>query len=400
MGVNQECFVKGENIPDHLKCQICLLVLETPIRLGGCVHYFCKGCIRDWFTRRNRTCPTCRAIQKNVNVEALSRHPDPLIVSLLDNEERYCSQRDKKCYWTGPSQRLQAHLADDCLVQQSSRKDDEIRRLKKQLDEMSSGKDDEIRSLMQQLDKAKVIIVDQKKTTIKAMELPGGGSRGYRGQGAPGDVGGGVSGGGAPPRRDFERNPCVVDLKCQAMSNEYLVNKDVVKLVARLEELPATKGYPRLVDMAVSRVVMGEPAECNKGLVEMLVGLACMRRLTPTDFERGLLPLLEFMEEVAKVVPLAYGNLGDALGPFLLQNCVGVHWVLETARRFRLPVAKVACAALDSMLRHPAGPEIACNFCHQNQLRPIHFCASEAEARALLAEKNYWAMFPYMKPEG
>ncbi|CAM9898588.1 unnamed protein product [Heterosigma akashiwo] len=132
--------------------------------------------------------------------------------------------------------------------------------------------------------------------------------------------------------------------------------------------------------MTASRVVEGKAAE-REGLVKMLVELARARRLTPPDFERGLLPLLEFLEDVAVDVPQAYDNLGDALGPFLLENCVGVHWVLETARRFRLPVAKVACAALDSVLAPRPGRSPATSAtrtsCGQAtfvpaRLRPMH----------------------------
>lgn len=147
MGIDQDSFVRGRNIPDHLVCKICFSVLEAPVKLSACVHYFCKDCIRQWFLRK-QTCPICRAAQRNIDVDSLSRQTDPLLRNILEEEERYCPKRDQKCSWVGPSHQLEAHLADDCLVQKLVGKDEEILSLQLQLEE----KKIQMAGLEQQLD--------------------------------------------------------------------------------------------------------------------------------------------------------------------------------------------------------------------------------------------------------
>ena len=33
-----------DDVPDHLKCTICLMVLKNPVQLADCGHRFCYDC--------------------------------------------------------------------------------------------------------------------------------------------------------------------------------------------------------------------------------------------------------------------------------------------------------------------------------------------------------------------
>mmetsp|Transcript_8769 Transcript_8769/g.11512 ORF Transcript_8769/g.11512 Transcript_8769/m.11512 type:complete len:948 (+) Transcript_8769:490-3333(+) len=215
----------------------------------------------------------------------------------------------------------------------------------------------------------------------------------------PPPMGGTMPGPNGPPvlpaRRDFDMEIEVIERKIKVMTDEYLVNKDNKELVECLEELPAPRGYQKCVDLTVSRICDGSDKE-RDDLVKMLVTLYRAQRLIPEDFENGMLDIFEFLNDMAIDVPKVHTNLGLALGPFLLENCVSVRWVCETARRFDAGVQKIICAALDSMLKH-ASAEIACNFCRVQQLVPASFCESEEQAFAIMEEKQYWGIFPYMK---
>jgi hypothetical protein len=47
------------------ECSICMGKAETPAKLSGCDHIFCKDCILEWAKREN-SCPNCRAPFKHI----------------------------------------------------------------------------------------------------------------------------------------------------------------------------------------------------------------------------------------------------------------------------------------------------------------------------------------------
>jgi len=116
MGVEHNLFVKGDTISESFECKICLLVLEDPIKLAGCDHYFCQSCIQRWF-QAQKTCPTCRTHQNNTNLSNLAAQAH-VLRNLLGEEERYCVNRPEGCYWVGPGSLLPAHESDECLAAQ------------------------------------------------------------------------------------------------------------------------------------------------------------------------------------------------------------------------------------------------------------------------------------------
>ena len=51
-------------------CSICLDEIKDPIKMGGCTHVFCKGCITESVMHSNMNCPYCRA---NVGMDVIAK---------------------------------------------------------------------------------------------------------------------------------------------------------------------------------------------------------------------------------------------------------------------------------------------------------------------------------------
>ena len=51
-------------------CSICLDEIKDPIKMGGCTHVFCKGCISESVIHSNMNCPYCRA---NVGMDVIAK---------------------------------------------------------------------------------------------------------------------------------------------------------------------------------------------------------------------------------------------------------------------------------------------------------------------------------------
>jgi hypothetical protein len=50
---------------ENTECSICMDKAETPAKLSGCSHIFCKECILEWAKQEN-SCPNCRATFKHI----------------------------------------------------------------------------------------------------------------------------------------------------------------------------------------------------------------------------------------------------------------------------------------------------------------------------------------------
>ncbi|KAL0483500.1 hypothetical protein AKO1_014529 [Acrasis kona] len=60
-------YVNEDDIPDNLKCNICLEPLIDPRVTAECNHYFCGSCLENWLKQngKNKTCPKCRTVIKS-----------------------------------------------------------------------------------------------------------------------------------------------------------------------------------------------------------------------------------------------------------------------------------------------------------------------------------------------
>jgi len=108
MGRDAELFVDAAAISRHLLCSICHGVLERPVQTA-CEHLFCEDCLLAWLCRK-ATCPVCTAVTEP---EAVKRAPRA-IVGLIDDLEVRCDHGEDGCDWTGPYDKLGAHLDECC----------------------------------------------------------------------------------------------------------------------------------------------------------------------------------------------------------------------------------------------------------------------------------------------
>jgi len=150
MGVDQLLFVKGESISETLVCKICTLVLDSPIRLSSCDHYFCQSCIQDWF-RTKSTCPTCRRPQTNTDPAQLAVETHALR-NILGEEERFCSNKPQGCMWIGPGHSLLSHVTNDCLLTEQKRLQIKIQKITAE-NQMLQDKNNELSQRLAELQK-------------------------------------------------------------------------------------------------------------------------------------------------------------------------------------------------------------------------------------------------------
>jgi len=87
-------------LPSHLKCAICLDVLNEPLQTSCCGESFCSSCIDK---QKSEECPHCH--------EKLEMFTDKKSVRLINQLEIYCPYHiDNKCNWKGSPISVVDHL--------------------------------------------------------------------------------------------------------------------------------------------------------------------------------------------------------------------------------------------------------------------------------------------------
>ena len=87
--------------PDHLKCSICLLVLNDPHLTSCCGHHFCYSCITKAL-QRSSACPLCTNPFYIFRAQNIIRQVNALPVR--------CSQKSAGCEWLGELSKLSDHF--------------------------------------------------------------------------------------------------------------------------------------------------------------------------------------------------------------------------------------------------------------------------------------------------
>lgn len=90
MGFSKELFLN--HVDDEFTCSICLNVLEDPVQDNE-EHTFCRGCITEWLSMPNRTCPISR---NYLHGDHLKR-PFRVFLNLLSKLEMKCPNESKGC---------------------------------------------------------------------------------------------------------------------------------------------------------------------------------------------------------------------------------------------------------------------------------------------------------------
>ena len=99
-------FVK--EVPDELKCPLCLDVLNVPT-LTSCGHHFCNGCIQSVFSIAGTAveCPVCRQNNPTTMIDrATERRINGLKV--------HCSNKLEGCTWIGEKVEVEKHTHNSC----------------------------------------------------------------------------------------------------------------------------------------------------------------------------------------------------------------------------------------------------------------------------------------------
>ena len=89
-----------EEVPDGLRCPVCLLAFREPHFLNCCGARVCSSCLRSIGVH----CPLCRSNFQNILCSELSK--DVLRLKV------YCNYKSKGCKWTGELGQLQEHAGE------------------------------------------------------------------------------------------------------------------------------------------------------------------------------------------------------------------------------------------------------------------------------------------------
>ncbi|ORY50570.1 hypothetical protein BCR33DRAFT_713338 [Rhizoclosmatium globosum] len=66
------------SITDTLTCSICMELLQDPVRVDPCDHYFCRPCIKGWLRKDRMTCPIDRTHVKGFKA------PDRIVAEIVE----------------------------------------------------------------------------------------------------------------------------------------------------------------------------------------------------------------------------------------------------------------------------------------------------------------------------
>jgi hypothetical protein len=106
MGIEVEQFVHPERISSQLFCSICTNVLENPV-ITPSEHLFCEAELLDWFVMKgDQICPVTNM---KLDPSKITK-PGRIITNMLNELERYCTNKCEGCPWTGENCQLQIHL--------------------------------------------------------------------------------------------------------------------------------------------------------------------------------------------------------------------------------------------------------------------------------------------------
>ena len=93
MGIDSDRFAYG--IPQDAHCFLCCTVLENPVEIVECGHYFCLTCLETWRKKHNPedfTCPYC-----GISLFEDSYRRSTLLWNLIQNANVHCKHKADGC---------------------------------------------------------------------------------------------------------------------------------------------------------------------------------------------------------------------------------------------------------------------------------------------------------------
>ena len=106
MGIDADEFVSGDLISSQLICPICTSVLEHPVQTEY-EHLFCEEELLEWMAQSENRCPVTH---KKLDPDKI-RKPSRIIVNMLAELQRYCSNKKNGCSWIGENEHHDTHKA-------------------------------------------------------------------------------------------------------------------------------------------------------------------------------------------------------------------------------------------------------------------------------------------------
>ena len=168
MGLDVDRVIEQDAVHSHLKCSICMDVLENPLQ-APCQHTFCKQCISQWLNRGNNTCPEDR---QKLSLSELK--PPRVIQDLLTKLTIRCKNHKEGCRLLSryeDMKKLIEHEANDCSTGNNSyRKENEI------LKQKNKELENELKNLRKSLldaEKSKrdlAVVCDRKQNVIMSVD--------------------------------------------------------------------------------------------------------------------------------------------------------------------------------------------------------------------------------------
>ena len=83
-----------KKIKEHLKCPLCLNLMNDPVQVYSCLHAFCKVCFDKLFRTGNNKCPLCKVPLSTKRDASKSKDIKRLIELLFPNWETINQEED------------------------------------------------------------------------------------------------------------------------------------------------------------------------------------------------------------------------------------------------------------------------------------------------------------------
>ena len=186
-------YVNEDAIDPNLKCPICKIPFQCPVRLSRCHHEFCKQCLKSCLKKR-KTCPICCQEVSSLSGQLYKPITTRIVLNQLDELHVQCTlchqtniqygnwknhvescpkhivccpSADNKCAWKGARESLKEHV-ENCTLEEVRPVIDELKDSIKKLEKVRPVID-ELKDSIKTLEEVRPVI-DEHTDSIKTLE--------------------------------------------------------------------------------------------------------------------------------------------------------------------------------------------------------------------------------------
>lgn len=138
----------ADEIPEHLKCVICHMVLKDAMQLAACGHRYCKQCfnVTKRYAERSGQTFSCPIDRETVDMGRV--FDDKATQRLILDLRVFCHHQNNGCRWSGELRDLDTHLKRYCNGEKEKTKQEElIESLKREISEIKEQNEEETKKL-------------------------------------------------------------------------------------------------------------------------------------------------------------------------------------------------------------------------------------------------------------